>query len=205
MMIAVADESPLRGREEVVQDAVLTARTVLRLNRNRTWSCAVNLITDDGALALQELRTLAVPDLWVRRAAFATSSPTAGYLGYQWRYANTSVIWLCPDRGEVSTVRTLAHEVAHALTLGAHGRTWRRAYLGILPIFYDRLLGSTFNVENVRSGLHSEVWETVGRYGARLPHSERLREYRSAVRFQDRVIAAWGTGALPSCGRRPDE
>lgn len=82
------------------------------------------------------------------------------------RYLEEAVIWINPTiRAKGETTKTIAHEVAHALTQGAHGYTWRRMNALLLP-FAETLLDGF-----ITSALYDDIRRTVGRYGVRYEHT----------------------------------
>lgn len=115
----LGDKSPV-GVDEVRACAELV-RDVARWNRNRTWTRTLACVTDDRDVAYEHLSA--------RHRADADRDPST-WLAYgtAWGNAHGWVIWIKPDDA-TRYVDTLAHELAHVATRGAHGFTWRRMHV----------------------------------------------------------------------------
>lgn len=110
-------------------------------------------------------------------------------------HRKAAVIHLDPKRTWVVT--TFAHEVAHALTAGTHGYTWRRMNALLLPLAWK-----TFRPELVVSGhlwvdVHCQVTTDVQRYGRRYESGwvaagnvDASEEYLHRVEKIEREVAA---------------
>jgi hypothetical protein len=102
-----------------------------------------------------------------------------------------AIIYVNPvrDHGD-GHVFTLTHEVAHALTQGSHGYTWRRMYALLLPLFCD-----IFDHSYVRSAsgrmwvdLEASVHSVVSRYGVRYESSyARGNEYGNFISRREKI------------------
>lgn len=113
--------------EDQVRETIRVARKVARWNRNRTWDNRITCVTDDRNEVAKHMNVSPpVVDRAVERAVGSTFRCDEGH-----------VIWVSPGHTSWSeAVVTLNHEVAHALTVGAHGWTWRRMHLMLLPLTY---------------------------------------------------------------------
>lgn len=84
------------------------------------------------------------------------------------RTVHSSVIYVKPDAPE--RTETLAHEIAHALTAGVHGFTWRKMYAMLLPLAYDAVdppLPGVVGDDPWRHAIPYRVHYVVRRYGIR--------------------------------------
>jgi len=109
---------------------VTLSRTIARWNGNHTGRSPINLITDDLTLAQ---RALTVGD-----QRHSSRKNLADNRGVFWPYSG--VIWTQPHPHDAADdVRTLAHEMAHAIVEGDHNRRWRRMYAMLLPLWWRAL------------------------------------------------------------------
>lgn len=106
--------------------------------------------------------------------------------GVEHRTVGSSVIYVNPNAPE--KIETLAHEIAHALTAGVHGFTWRKMYAMLLPLTYDAVelsLPGYVGDDPWRHAIPYRVFNAVRRYGVR---------YESGVVGQSN--ASYGTYAF---------
>lgn len=92
-----------------------------------------------------------------------------------------AIIYIRPGRPRLETIETLAHEVAHAISAGAHGYTWRRMYAMLLQI-----AAMIFNVQD-QMRVADSIFMTVKRYAVRTHGSWTDNSYADEV-FIDRMM-----------------
>jgi hypothetical protein len=157
-------------------------------NRNRRDVCQrVDCVTDDLDVAYEYPVKKTKTD--------ATNYGTCFYVieersatGKSTRYA---VIHLMSGRGEGNALTTLTHEVAHALTQGSHGYTWRRMFALLLPLAwktFDHPAGPASGEMwlNVRDMMFNAVERYAVRYAGGYVGSSYDAEYATRV---DKIIA----------------
>ncbi len=114
-----------------IHHLIEASRTVLRANHNRSWDAKISLITDNVKLAhvrLPNPKWHINPDDRSKKI----------WYGFCWNTYEGHVLWFDNrwQRIRSEAVRTLCHEVAHALVNSSvHGQTWRRAYALMLPLW----------------------------------------------------------------------
>lgn len=86
-----------------------------------------------------------------------------------------AVIYVAPDKhaSDFDRVRTFVHEVAHTLTQGSHGFTFRRMYSMLMAV-----LPRIFSFDAV--DIHREALNVVQRYGVRYQSTYSLGTYANA-------------------------
>jgi hypothetical protein len=139
------------------------AHRVLERNRNRRGVSIIKCITDD-------LDT--VYEYPVKKGKTDTTNlGTCFYFTY-WKpetreYVRSAVIHLDTQRTGVAT--TFAHEVAHSMTTGTHGYTWRRMFALLLPLAWKHLRPGVDAVSSGRlwADVTYQLCTDVRRYGRR--------------------------------------
>ena len=166
-------------RSDDISTLVGLSQDVARWNGNTTWQRPLRLITDDLDLAITESRDPIRADQ---------------YLGMNW--PGSGVIWINGERrSRESTTRTLAHEMAHQLTRGAHGYTWRRMYVMLAPLWW-RVLCRPWFLSDLN--VSAEAQRTVVRYrrATGLLHGEfRDRVSSETVKHAQAAQRAWNRWA----------
>jgi hypothetical protein len=152
-----------------INRAVETAYNVARLNGNRRGvRDRITCVTD----SLDVVHTYDVK----RHKNDATNLGCCYYTKW-WEpetrsMVTAAIIYVNPkrDHGD-GQLFTFTHEVAHALTQGAHGYTWRRMYTLLLPLFW-RIFDHPSGPASGRMWLDLEqsCHNTVARYGVRYAH-----------------------------------
>src|ERR1044071_5362151 len=129
-MMTTSDDGPITVADhQAILELIATSRGVLRAARIRSWNSPISLITDDLTLAHQR-----VPNPTHR------VNKKKSYYGFCWSIPTGHVLWFKNryHRSREETVRTLCHEVTHALIItSSHGRSWRRAYAMLLPFWLN--------------------------------------------------------------------
>jgi hypothetical protein len=154
---------------------MLTAlsRDILHDNGNKAWNDPIKIITDDFELARDSLDVETLP---INDGDFA---------GYCWGNDGNRVIWVKPQGGiwipkspygndaHHAEVKTLCHEVTHALTSNVnHNFTFRRAHALLLPFWLYVLHNPIIDWGE----LQSDVKQIITRYRRKF-HSMTDREY----------------------------
>jgi hypothetical protein len=171
----------LRYDVSQVIDLIRLSRQVARWNGNQNWDAPLHLLTDSEEIAQSSLE-------WHN----ITPSFAAQNVGICW--PTPGVIWIRPDGDYTPLV--MAHEMAHILTRGEHGRPWRRMYLMLAPLWQDALApagpqrSAFFEAMHVVRfyGQHNRRQEEVGMTG--VAHA-RYREILSLERSAQRSVARW--------------
>jgi len=155
-----------------------TSRGVLRAARIRSWNSPIILITDDLDLAHKH-----VPNPTHR------VNQKKSYYGFCWSTDLGHVLWFKNryHRSRLEIVRTVCHEVTHALiSTSAHGRSWRRAYAMLLPFWLNTMAPGKFN-DPINFDLHTELTRVTRKYRPKRQDLTRRDIQREVV---DHVMAA---------------
>lgn len=168
-------------RQDRIRKLVALSRHVARWNGNQRGLRPINLITDDFVLARDALLHADF--------TYAQKQPTlsADNSGLFW--AHSGVLWVRPyEERSGANVRTLAHEMAHAATLGHHHRGWRRMYALLLPLWWRALRPwDEFGI-NLRFELHHVTKHYAGQ---RMDLVRRREEVNSHLVASNRSLDRW--------------
>lgn len=162
--------------EAQVIEFIDVAFRVAAHNRNRRGVCQrVACVTDDINVAYEYPVKKSKTDSTNYGTCFYCShwNPAAGELV---RYA---VIHLMKNRGDAA-VTTLTHEVAHALTQGAHGYTWRRMFALLLPLAWKIFEYPLDSSDHMWMRIRNAVFNAVKRYGVRYEDGWSSSDYDAA-------------------------
>lgn len=139
----------LQYSQHRVGHMVRLSRKVIRDVRGSYWDTPIRVITDD-----RDLTALTLPPADQTPPALFTSTH-----GMCWPSAG--VIWISPSDIIVPRITVLAHEVAHSLSPGNHGESWRRNYMCLLPLWYRAFMPQSLSSEQ----MFNEARRIVERYG----------------------------------------
>lgn len=210
----IIDLETLALPPQLVHEAVTTAAVVRHLNRNRTGNPTVLIITDSVLTVKKHII------LDKRDYEYADTC-----LGLTWHRPIGAHIWLSPmwrsggnaperpydlanlgDRRQV--VRTLVHELAHAMVgpKHAHGWTFRRMFTLLIELIGNRHFGEWI-------GQHydpeQEAWSVILRYQRHgdyyRPTADALAEAWSDARQRRREEVSKHVFALDRAAKRYDK
>lgn len=149
--------------EQRVKHMVRVSRLVAQWNGNRVGQRKIHLITDNFTLARE---TLTVHD----QEHNAKSTLVRGNAGLFW--PDSGVVWIRPNEIQVGqNIRSLAHEMAHAIVPGFHPRTWRRMYSLLLPLWWK-----AFRPYDHLGNIRLEIAHVTRRYAGGRMSDERQRD-----------------------------
>lgn len=116
--------------QDRIRSMVRVSRLVAQWNGNRTGRCPVNIITDDFQLARDAL--VQADASYAKKKAAVLRKKNAGLF-----WPDSGVMWIRPNEFRVGqNIRSLTHEMAHAIVPGEHPCTWRRMYGMLLPLWW---------------------------------------------------------------------
>jgi hypothetical protein len=173
-MIIGSKDGPISDADTAnIYHLIEVSRVILRSNHNRSWNAPIALVTDNIKLAHVRL---ANPKWHIN-----PDGTKKTYYGFCWNTDKGHVLWFRNHwtRNRYETVRTLCHEVAHALVAtSVHGQTWRRAYALLLPFWIQVL-----DPPKVDVPLKSEIYDEM----VRIALKYRRRSNRSLFAIGDEV------------------
>ena len=152
----------LTWHEDDVHELISYARRIVEANGNRRGVCKISCVTDSQDVVKTYGVKLHRDDASLLGCCYYHSY----WDGNTRTTVRAAVIRVAPHAPHTDArdhVRTLAHEIAHALTTGSHGYTWRRMYALILPF-----AGKIFDFEY---DMWDEILKTINRYGVRYESS----------------------------------
>lgn len=163
--------------ESTIRHMVGVSRTVARWNGNRSRR-PVALITDDFSLARD---AMTVEDQRYNSRHTLAQENSALF------WPDSGIIWIEPRTTSISTVRSLAHEVAHSCTRGHHAFTWRRMFAMLLPLWW-RAFGVNYGMHDLKF----EIDYIVLKHAAQRMTPDRQREeVRQHMIAADRATTRW--------------
>lgn len=137
-----------------MERAVQLTHNVAEWNKNRTFNRRITCITDDADVIKKHVSQPTEAHL-NKNEKLLTSS-----YGITWMTrGNTAAVWFKPGDGMFNAVETIAHELAHVVTAGSHGYTWRRMVSLLTPLivtmmhptrFIDRVADDEFILNIIR-------------------------------------------------------
>lgn len=167
--------------ERAVRFQLEFSRKIMHWNGNTTWNRNVHVITDDIGLAHQALND---------RNQLIPRKAQDSYRGYCWMNNGNIVLWIKPRRDVRDLMRTLTHEVAHALCKTSHGHTWRRGFALLLPFWYRKFI-THLTPEQIDASLINEISANVHQYATRLGKVQRLAEINDHLTAVQRALRRW--------------
>jgi hypothetical protein len=167
-------------KHDDVREMIEKSREILCWNGNTTWNREIVMVTDNLDLAH---RTISIASQVI------PEHERSAYTGYCWLNHERPVLWV-RSRAYQSTVKTLAHEVSHALCKSSHGHTWRRGFSLLLPFWYRKFL--TTSTHTIDRNLLSEVSEIVHKYTRRGQSADhKLAEINAHMTAIQRTLRRW--------------
>jgi hypothetical protein len=161
-MIFKEPSGPISAADhEQILHLIEVSRAVLHANRNRSWNTPIDLITDDLKLAHDHSKTTYRINPDGRKKT---------YYGFAWNGPSGAVLWVrnAWTRPRYEAVRTLCHEVTHALVnTSVHGQTWRRAYALMLPFWLEAMALDPTRSPDGLSQLYDEMRRVTEKYRRR--------------------------------------
>jgi hypothetical protein len=146
---------------ERIFELIETSRTILKANGNRSWNIPIDLITDDIQRAYDRSQTTYRINPDGRKKT---------YYGFAWSTKQGAVLWFRNTwlRTRDEAVRTLCHEVTHALVnTSVHGQVWRRAYALLLPFWLEGLEAPRLSKVSMHNQLYEEMVRVAVKYRRR--------------------------------------
>jgi hypothetical protein len=151
----------LTWSESQVQRFIDIAYQVAKRNRNRRDVCDRIVCVTDSLETVYSYN--------VKKSRTDATNIGCCYFIHWWdpeqrRHVTGAVLYVTSYH---NSVNTLAHEMAHALTQGSHGYTWRRMFSLLLPIAW-RVFGVSDDVNPLMwYNVNSVIFNNVTRYGVR--------------------------------------